>query len=304
MALIKTVILITAALTFTGLTTASAQTQSKPLSGLITEFNTRHPKELKSIRDSINNGKSLDESLFSESYKKLLLDLYLGYTDKIKASPNLKLINPRDKESAAFFKSALEKLEYQEKRVDQASDELRAYYADLEAKQYIWKKRFFLDYLSWQTEAFLNGPYETTSLLSTNLGFCPGIGLSYENRFWSFSSDLSGLYGSGGVSAVQGLVSYQQSSVPAYGGKLSLGAARVVASTGSELGLHFTFLYVKQNLETPSNAGYSIDQKKALSETLSLYSRWRFDHFYFQTDFGRYIGRAATLWSLGVGMIF
>ena len=75
----------------------------------------------------------------------------------------------------------------------------------------------------------------------------------------------------------------------------------IVSSTRAELGLRATFLYVKQNLKTPSTAGYSITQDKQLSEVISLYSRWSFGRYYLQTDFGRYFQRPATLWSIGAG---
>ncbi len=157
--------------------------------------------------------------------------------------------------------------------------------------------------IGWQSEATLVGPFENTGLLSTNLGFCPGFGINYENRFWALSADFNGIYGSGGVSAVQGLVTYQQSSVPAFGAKVAFCAAKVVASSGSELGIRGSALFIKQSLTEPPTAGYTIDQDKALTATLSLFLRWRLGRYYFQTDFGRHIGRSATLYSFGLGFV-
>ena len=103
------------------------------------------------------------------------------------------------------------------------------------------------------------------------------------------------------MSVTQGAVSYRQESVPASGFKASLGGGMIVSESRSELGLRATFLYVNQGLETPATAGYSVDQPNAFSQVISLYSRWTFDQFYLQTDFGRYVKRPATLWSIGVG---
>ena len=166
---------------------------------------------------------------------------------------------------------------------------------------YVLKKRVFLDYLSWQTTASLVGPFEPTSLLSTNVGFAPSFGVSLENKSWAYHGDLSFVYGSGGVSAAQGAVTYQQSNVSAWGGKFAISVGKIVSSKRTELGLKASLLAIKQDLETPAVAGYTIEKQNTVNGILSIYSRWTFDAIYLETEFGRYIAKPATLWALGFG---
>ncbi len=273
------------------------------LNEAIKSFNKGHSIETAKIKKAVNQGGELQGSEFSKDYKELLYSIYAGYASRLENAQKMDSAFIRDTPLFEFFKKALEKLEYREDEVDATSDRIRIHLVQLEEKRYRIKWRTSVHYLSWQSQASLIGPFETTNLLSTNLGVCPGIGASLENRYWSLSLDLNGLYGSGGVSAVQGIVEYQQSQVPAIGGRLAVGGGRIVSSSGSELGLRASALYVRQTLSRPSDTQYSIEQNKTLSFTASIFSRWRFNRFYIETDFGRTIARPSTLWSLGFGAI-
>jgi hypothetical protein len=270
----------------------------------IKAFNKNYPVESAKIKKAVNRGDEVKEADFSNEFKELLYNLYQGYASKITDSKTVDASVTRNTPHFEFFKKALGKLEYREDEVDSTSDRIRTHLTHLEEKKYRFRWRFFVHYMSWQSQAALVGPFETTSLLTTNLGFCPGIGTSLENRFWSLSLDLSGLYGSGGVSAVQGLVEYQQSQVPALGGRFAIGGGRIVSASGSEVGLRGSLLFVRQNLTKPSDSQYTVTQDKTLSYTISVFSRWRFNKFYLETDFGRTIARPSTLWSIGLGSIF
>jgi hypothetical protein len=270
----------------------------------IKSFNKSYPSETAKIKQMVHQGIEPKESDFSKEYKELLYNLYQGYATKITHSKTLDSGVSRITPQFEFFKKALGKLEYREDEVDTTSDRVRAHLIYLEEKKYKFKFRAFIHYMSWQSQASLVGPFETTSLLTTNLGFCPGLGMSFENRYWALSLDLSGLYGSGGVSAVQGLVEYQQSQVPAIGGRLALGGGRIVSASGSEVGLRGSLMFVRQSLTRPTDTQYSVNQDKTLSYTVSLFSRWRLGKVYLETDFGRTIARPSTLWSIGVGAVF
>ncbi len=270
----------------------------------IKAFNKNHPVETAKMRNGVNRGEEIKGSDFSQEYKELLYNLYQGYASRIIESKSLDPGVTKSTPQFEFFKKALGKLEYREDEVDSTSDRIRSHLTQLEEKKYRLRWRAFLHYMSWQSQAALVGPFETTSLLTTNLGFCPGVGASLENRFWALSLDLSGLYGSGGVSAVQGLVEYQQSQVPALGGRIAIGGGRIVSSSGSEVGLRGSLLFVRQNLTKPSDSQYSVTQDKMISYTVSLFSRWRFNRFYLETDFGRTVARPSTLWSIGLGSVF
>jgi hypothetical protein len=282
----------------------SASAAEENLADLVVKFNKEHTTETKVVNEAIHRGTDVDEKLITPAYKELLYKLYLGYTGRALQSDSISRINSKETSLTQFLKKALEKLEHREKEVDARSDLVRNHLVVLESKQFRFKFRTFLEFLSWQSQATLVGPFESTGLLTTNIGFCPGVALNYENRFWAISTDLCGLYGAGGVSAIQGLVEYQQSNVPAYGGKWSLGIGKVVASSGSEFGVRGNLLYVRQTLTTPPNPQYSVDQNKTLGGSITLFSRWRFQRLYFQTDFGRMVGRPATVWSLGIGAVY
>jgi hypothetical protein len=276
---------------------------AESLSDWIKAFNKNHPFETGKIKKAVNDGSEARENEFSKEYKELLFKIYTGYANKISAAKSIDTSLNRDTPLFEFFRKALGKLEHREDEVDATADRVKAHLSQLEERRYRIRWRGFIHYMSWQSQASLKGPFERTSLLTTNLGFCPGIGASLENRFWALSVDLSGLYGSGGVSAIQGLVEYQQSQVPAFGGRFSLGIGKIVSPTGSEVGLRGSALYVRQNLTRPSDPAYSVEQNKTLSFTLSLFSRWRFGHLYLETDFGRTIARPSTIWSIGLGGI-
>ena len=302
----RLLIIAIAGLFFNGMDHARAQpaTAEKSLVELVKEFNSSYPVELKKVKAAVREGKGLDAQEFSDSYKKLLFNIYLGYNSKIAQAKSSEAVAKKDEDVVKFFKSALEKMEYRETEVDQASEELKAHYVYLEASKYRLRKKAFVDFVSWQTQATLSGPFENTALLANNLGYQAGFGFNFENSYWSFGTELAGLIGYGGVSSVAGLIDYQQSSVPAFGGRFSLSGARVVSSSGSLLGIRAAAQYFKQTLSTPSTAGYSIQQDKALSFTTTIFTQWRYDRYYFETEFGRYIARPSTIWSMGVGMLF
>ncbi|MBU6153657.1 MAG: hypothetical protein KGP28_05080 [Bdellovibrionales bacterium] len=274
-----------------------------PYTGPGAELYQQYPKEMRVLRYAVSNSREVQSNKFSKQFQNALFNSYVAQADRILNTRDYRSLSPRDREEAQFSKSALEKLELEEDRVDELSDRVRGHLTRLESRVFRIRRRVSLELISWQSEATLVGPFENTGLLTTNLGFCPGFGVSYENRFWALSADFNGIYGTGGVSAVQGLVTYQQSNVPAFGAKMAFGAAKVVASSGSELGIRGSVLFIKQNLTEPPTSGYSIEQDKALTATLSLFSRWRLGRYYFQTDFGRHIGRSATIYSFGLGYI-
>ncbi len=263
--------------------------------------NKNYPGEVTRLLRSVRKNEEVKNNDYSRGLKNSILRIFNGFSVKILNSESKKEISDKDFSSLEQYKKLLEKLGYEMVEVNKTYHEIESHIKDFEELTYHWNIRVFIDYLSWQTSATLRGPFEQTPLLATNVGFCPGVGFSFENRDWSYSSDLSFLYGSGGVSSTQGLVDYQQSSVPAIGGKFSLGAGRIVSTSRSELGLKFTLLYVRQSLNTPSSAGYSVDQPNALGKAISIYSRWGFGRFYLITEFGRYVPKPATLWALGLG---
>jgi len=256
------------------------------------------------LKKEFQNNQAPDPANYPLQFQSVFFRIYGDYSQEILGATWQGGVSGRNLSAFEQYKKALDALGYQAEAVQNIHDRVDNHLKLLKKKKYRWRPRVFLDYISWQTSASLNGPYETTALLATNVGLCPGAGISYESGFWALSFDLSYLQGSGGVSATQGLVQYQQTDVSATGFKAALGAGMIVSESRSELGLRLTVLDVSQSLARPDSTGYSVEQPNSLSEVISIYSRWTFDHFYLQSDFGRYFKRPATLWSLGLGYSF
>jgi|GEM_PF-1476805 len=256
------------------------------------------------LKSEFRNNQAPDPANYPVQFQSVFFRIYGDYSQEILGATWQGGVSKRNLSAFEQYKKALDAFGYQAEAVQNIHDRVENHLKLLEKKKYRWRPRVFLDYISWQTSAALIGPFETTALLATNMGLCPGVGISYESGFWALSFDLSYLRGSGGVSATQGLVQYQQSDVAATGFKAALGAGMIVSESRSELGLRLTVLDVSQSLARPDTSGYSIDQPNSISEVISIYSRWTFDHFYLQSDFGRYFKRPATLWSLGFGYSF
>jgi hypothetical protein len=163
---------------------------------------------MSSLKNAVANAKEVDPKKFSLPFQESLFGGYQNQTQRILSTGNYRDLTKKDRDETQFFKTALEKLEFQEKKVDELSDQVRSHLTVLESKVFRLRRRFSFDVISWQSEATLSGPAGSFGLLTTNLGFCPGFGYTYENRYWAYSADLHGLYGSGGVSAPEG-ITYQ-----------------------------------------------------------------------------------------------
>ena len=262
-----------------------------------------HADEESKLNEAMKNT-TVSPGAFSKNFKHNYYTLFLLYSSLFTKSGKLKLILKKDLERFELIKQKLEVLTFQSAIVSKRSEKVSNWLKQLELKIYKFRFRAFLDYLSWQTEATLKGPTGSYPLVATNVGLSPGLGVSYENSFYAFSLDANLIYGTAGVSTLQGGPTYQQSDVPAFGSRLAFGTGLIVSATRSEVGLRASLFYIKQSLSTPSTAGYSVEQSKELSETLSLYSRWLFNPFFLQTEFGRYLNRPATVWSIGFGSFF
>lgn len=259
-----------------------------------------YARENRQFADEQRNN-SVQPARYPAGFKNLYYSLYYDQSQLAFTSTSLKDLPPNWARTFESTRQKLELLEIQPAQVSERSEKVAAHLKYLEQKTFQWKFRVFLDYVSWQTEATLVGPSGGYSLLATNQGLSPGAGVSYQNGFYVFTSDLNLVYGSAGVSTLQGGPVYNQADVPAYGARLAVAGGLIVSASKAELGLRLSFWYISQDLTTPSVAGYSVEQSKKLSQTLSIYSRWHFGGYFLQTDFGRYLGRPATAWAIGFG---
>jgi hypothetical protein len=267
------------------------------------KFKDRHTSILASIRD----GESIDGDKYPEALKvlywNLLVDfgqIILGYEEK---SP--KFLS--DRHFFNTFSKILSELEFREGKVDKLNDQVLAHLEYIDKKVYKWSRSFSLSYVSWQSEARLNGQGQDIGLLVTNKGFCAGGDVGMENYLFHFYVDGCLLAGSGGIQALpnKSEIDYQQSNVPAYGFKISPGASMIVSSSKSRIGFRIPIIYSQQNLDDPpSEKGYEALNEAPVSVITSLYSRWQFNRWYFQTEFGKYISKESTFWGLGLGYTY
>lgn len=266
------------------------------------EYNRYHKRLLKQIKD----GDTIDSDSYPEALKVLYWNLMNAYGQIIMGYDTHSQLIKKDHEHYLMFAKILSELEFREGKVDKLNDKIMAHILTLQNKVYKFSSSWNLSYLSWQQESKLKGPGVNTNLIVTNKGLCLGGDMGYENSTYHWYVDGCAFYGSGGVSSDTsgGLVKYQQSNVPAYGLKFGPGASLIVSSSRARIGFKVPIVYNVQRLTNPSQSGFNIQSESAISVATSLYSRWQFDKWYFSTEFGKYVDREATIWSLSFGKQF
>lgn len=266
------------------------------------EYQRYHSRLIKQIK----KGDTIDSDEYPEALKVLYWNLMNAYGEIIFGYENNSQLIKKDHEHYLMFAKILSELEFREGKVDKLNDRVMAHILMLQNKVYKFSASWYLQYLSWQQESQLEGPTASSNLIVTNKGLCLGGDLGYENATYHWYVDGCAFYGSGGVSAEASgsAVQYQQSNVPAYGLKFGPGASLIVSSTKARIGVKVPVIFNVQSLTNPATPGFSIKSESAISVATSVYSRWQFDKWYFQTEFGKYVDREATVWALGLGHQF
>ena len=266
------------------------------------EYQRYHQRLIKQIK----SGDTIDSDQYPDALKVLYWNLMNAYGEIIFGYENNSQLIKKDHEHYLMFAKILSELEFREGKVDKLNDRVMAHILMLQNKVYKFSASWYLQYLSWQQESQLEGPGVSSNLIVTNKGLCLGGDLGYENASYHWYVDGCAFYGSGGVSAEASgsSIQYQQSNVPAYGLKFGPGASLIVSSSKSRIGVKIPVVFNVQSLTNPAQNGFNIQTESAISVATSLYSRWQFDQWYFQTEFGKYVDREATIWSLGLGHQF
>jgi hypothetical protein len=266
------------------------------------EYDRYHKRLIKQIKA----GDTIDSDQYPEPLKVLYWNLMNAYGEIIQGYETNSQLIKKDHEHYLMFAKILSELEFREGKVDKLNDKIMAHILKLQGEVYKYVSSWYLTYMSWQQESMLKGPGLSSNLIVTNKGFCLGGDVGYENANYHWYLDGCAFYGSGGVSsdATGSQINYQQSNVPAYGLKFGPGASLIVSSTKSRIGFKIPVVYNVQRLTNPSQPGYSISSESAISVATTLYSRWQFNKWYFTTEFGKYVDREATIWSLGFGRNF
>jgi hypothetical protein len=256
---------------------------------------------------SIKRGDTIDGDKYPEALKVLYWNLFTSYGEIIKGYNADSTLVEDDNKYFNLFSKILSELEFREGKVDKYNDAITAHRQYLTNKIYRFKSSWSVQYVSWQQDATLkNTTTGDAGLIITNRGYCAGGDVGVENYKFHFYIDGCVLYGSGGVkNNDQDLIeNYQQANVPAYGIKIGPGASIIVSSSKSRIGIRLPMLYSIQKLTTPTDPAYSVEQGPSTAFISSLYSRWQFNKWYFQTEFGKYIQQEQTFWGLGIGKEF
>ncbi len=259
----------------------------------------------KKLLSDVAKGETIDSDEYPEALKVLYWNLMNDYGNILESYKSSSKLIKKDHQHYLIFSKILSELEFREGKVDKYNDKIVAHIQYLENKVYRFSKSLSFQYISWQQESSLESATSKTGLVVTNRGVCVGGDMGVENSFYHFYVDGCFFAGSGGVSSdASSPIKYQQSNVPAYGAKFGPGASMIVSSSGSRIGLKIPVIYSLQKLQEPSNTAFDIKSESPLSFVASLYSRWQFQRWYFQTEFGKYIQTEQTYWGLGIGKKF
>lgn len=272
--------------------------------------NKLYKKQHEKLLLAIKRGDTVDSDDYPKALPVLYWNIFSSYGAIIKGYKQEGKRLDDDQKHFKLFSKILSELEYREGKVDKFNDLVIAHRQYLTDKIYRFKASWSVQYVSFQNESTLtasNG--KEASLIVTNRGLCAGGDAGIENHRYHFYVDACFLYGDGNVknndtSVIQ---KYQQSNVPAMGLKFGPGASVIVSSSRSRLGIRVPMVYSTQKLEDPPADGattFKIKQESPLSIITSMYSRWQFDKFYIQTEFGKYVSKELTFWSLGFGKEF
>lgn len=264
-----------------------------------------YPRHHKKLLSDVSKGETIDGDDYPEALKVLYWNLMNDYGNILESYKSASTLIKKDHQHYLIFSKILSELEFREGKVDKYNDKIVAHIQYLENKVYRFSKSLSFQYMSWQQESTLESATTKTGLVVTNRGICVGGDMGVENSFYHFYVDGCMFAGSGGVSSdASSPIKYQQSNVPAFGAKFAPGASMIVSSSGSRIGLKLPVIYSIQKLQEPSNTAFDIKSESPLSFVASLYSRWQFQRWYFQTEFGKYIQTEQTYWGLGIGKKF
>jgi hypothetical protein len=159
-----------------------------------------------------------------------------------------------------------------------------------------------VDYLSWQQEGSVKSAGVQSPIVITNQGLCAGgtLGRNYK----SYLSFIDGcfIYGSGNAGSEKNTITYNQSHISVYGAKVSLGIGKYVSKAKTEIGFKVPAMFVAQTFSRANSS--TLREPEAFMTMASLYSRWRFEDWFVQTEFSKIIGNDLVLFSIGGGHQF
>lgn len=265
-----------------------------------------HQKLLKAIK----RGDTIDSDKYPKALPVLYWNIFSSYGAILKGYNHDSKLVEKDHKHFKLFSKILSELEFRESKVDKFNDLIIAHRQYLQDKIYRFKSSLTFQYVSWQNEATITNSATNAeaNLNITNRGLCLGGDIGVENHLFHFYLDGCLLYGAGNVKNIDTSViaEYEQQNVPALGFKGGPGMSFIVSSSKSRLGFKIPIIYSTQRLENATKDGvsYEIKPESPMSILTTVYSRWQFDKWYIQTEFGKYVSKELTYWGLGVGKEF
>lgn len=252
---------------------------------------------------AIKGNESIDSDEYPEPLKIIYYNLIRDYGAIVMGYNRKSVLIDKDLQHFNQFYKFTSALEFREGKVDKLSENVTLHLQSLENKIYKFSSSLSLQYITWQNYTAFVKTGERNDLVITNRGYCLGGDAGIENKNYHFFVDGCFLVASGNISAASGAaITYQQNNIPSYGFKIGPGASMIVSSTGSRIGVKLPIFYPQQKLAMPT--GYTEEKKSDLSILTNLYSRWYFDKWFAQTEFGLFVGRRETFWGLGFGKTF
>ncbi len=160
----------------------------------------------------------------------------------------------------------------------------------------------FIDMMSWQQEGSVKINNIRSNFIVTNRALCAGGSMGLETATYRSFVDGCFLYGQGNVGAEKNTVTYDQSDISVYGLKASVGSGFFVSSKKAEIGFKIPLMIVSQTYTKPNQA--SLTEPSPVLLMGSLYGRWPFEKWFFQTEFSKIVGNDFVMFSLGAGYKF
>jgi hypothetical protein len=244
---------------------------------------------------------TLTLDLHAKDEKEAIWQAFVKQSEKIRNENN-------PAEAQLIYKDLLKKQEqledvgYKENEAEEMNQKSEAYVKGLEKKEESIGAFVFLDYLTWQKEVDLKSSTSKNKLIVTNKALCAGG--TWVKEYSSFNTFIDGcfFYGKGNIATEKNTIVYDQQDISLYGVKISVGAGKFVSPGKAELGFKIPIMYTNQDFTAPS--GFSLDEGSSFSALASMYLRFPYRSWHFQTEFAKFLSDDTTLWGLGIGYKF
>lgn len=202
------------------------------------------------------------------------------------------------KRKALFVISLLEKLDEEGEASEVLKVRVEEHQKYIDSYTYHQSYYAFLSLISWQNKMDLvkNDNSQTSEVLSTVIGNCPGLGVKWRNTYYSWFVENCFVLAKANASTIEGDLEYNQSSVNVFG--LFGGPGVNFENLASDLvvGMSLNYLYAKSAFDDASTA--SLEDKDFLRFGFTLRSQWNYQKFGFALAIGKIFKNESSLFQL------